>query len=108
MVKDTLKYFLQGYLFKICLAVCAIVAIITYSGIVTLALIFHYHYDPILPLVCLAVFWSLLCGVIYFCYWLSERKLELELSRALSIFNNFKMILTVLGGLKSLFKRKSK
>ena len=108
MMERAAKYFLRSYLYKICLAVTIIVSVIAFSSIVTLASIFYYHIDPIIPLALLAIFWALIIGIIYFCHRFAEQQFNIEVSRMLTFCNKFKLIFILLGGLKKLFSSKSK
>ena len=108
MLTKIIKYYLQGYFLKICLAVAVISAIVAFSGILVLALIFYYHYQPLLPLLLLAIFWLLMIVVICVCCFVSKHKCRMEMAKLLSICDRARLLLVLASWVKGLFDRKSK
>jgi hypothetical protein len=103
MIMDAAKYFLQHYFLKICLAVAIIFAVIAFSALLTFTLIFYYHFDPILPLSLLILFWLMMMGVMYgYCY-VAHKKKEAEIEK---IYNRINIFLTLANVVKGLFTKK--
>jgi hypothetical protein len=102
---DAAKYLLQSYFFKICLAVAIISGSVAFSGVLVLALIFYYHFDPLLPLILFAVFWLFMILSVAVCYFLAKQRFDLELLKIETSFNKIRLLFTIFNRVKNLFSK---
>ena len=106
MLKKASNYFLQSYLFKIGFAVSIITAVIAFSSAITVTLILYYHFDPLVPLLLLAIFWLLIIGIFYLCYQKAQRQFEEEVDDFLATVDNVRKVLSIFSNVRRLFRRK--